>query len=629
MRRRRSSWLGFGWMLALGCGGGAPGGDAGSDAPGQRGEGGGGVDMPPLARMFAQGLEEPGPYEEKRQSDDFEPDAPHWLTLELSAPIGELDSYSLWGGERIVPLRSVDERLRQAADDPHVQGLVLRMSRSALDFATAADLRASLQSFKGDGDRKLLCHTESIANAAYYVLTVCDDIGLAPLGQVDVTGPLATSIHVRGLLDRLGVYADFLHVGDYKGAAEPLTLDAPSPQTRETLEAVVAQSHRTLVEGMVEGRHLSPQDAERTIDVGVFVGQAAIEAKLVDAIASWENYLLDRTGNAPWKRLESRESPFRDFARLQRFLGILPPKRPSAPHVAVVYAVGNVVDGEGGGPIGAREEIASRTLVPALHALAQDDAVKAVVLRVSSPGGSALASEQIWGAVDALSSKKPVVVSMGAVAASGGYYIACGAKKIFARPDTLTGSIGVVGGKLVLGDALEKIGVRTYYIARGKHADMWLPLQRWDDDERALVQGLMQATYDTFIDRVAAGRSFDRARVQEIAQGRVWTGAAALERGLVDALGGLDDALAEARRLGGLDPDAPIEVYPPEPTLRDIVASLGRVQSPLVTALGALQADVLGWVDPRDAAVVSEILRTITDLRDAEVWAVSFLVPPR
>src|SRR5690606_20735506 len=133
---------------------------------------------------------------------------------------------------------------------------------------------------KGDGDRKLLCHTESIANAAYYVLTVCDDIGLAPLGQVDVTGPLATSIHVRGLLDRRGVYADFLHVGDYKGAAEPLTLVAPSPQTRETLEAVVAQSHRTLVEGMVEGRHLSPQDAERTIDVGVFVGQAAIEAKL-------------------------------------------------------------------------------------------------------------------------------------------------------------------------------------------------------------------------------------------------------------------------------------------------------------------------------------------------------------
>ena len=219
-----------------------------------------------------------------------------------------------------------------------------------------------------------------------------------------------------------------------------------------------------------------------------------------------------------------------------------------------------------------------------------------------------------------LGERKPVIVSMGAVAASGGYFIAAGAKKIFAEHTTLTGSIGVVGGKLVLGSALDRVGVKAYEVHKGERALLWSSLQPWTESETAAVQKLMETTYERFLERVATGRGKDRDAVHEIAQGRVWTGADARERGLVDAIGGLDDAIAEARELGDVPADAKLEVYPGDPTLRDIVASFGVVQSP---AIGTM----LAALDPAIAAEAQRWVDLVFALRDAHLWAVAFVKP--
>ena len=299
----------------------------------------------------------------------------------------------------------------------------------------------------------------------------------------------------------------------------------------------------------------------------------------------------------------------------------MPAGRTHGPHVALVYAVGNVVDGGGDGTIGARQEIASHTMVAALRTLAADDDVKAVVLRIDSGGGSALASELIWQEVSAMAGKKPVVVSMSDVAASGGYYIACGATKIFAMPDTLTGSIGVVGGKLAPGGALAKIGIKTYPMGRGKRATMMASMNPWTADERAAVQTSMEEVYGTFVARVAAGRKLDLEAVKKIAQGRVWTGETAKQLGLIDELGGLDAALAEAEKLGGVAPGGVVEAYPSAPTLRDFVASFGGVSMPW--GLDGAVVRIAREISPAAAEVTERTLQQLLLIGQARVATVA------
>ena len=603
------------------------------EAKGASFDGAAALGMPPMAKLFASGLQKPGPFDEPKQSDDWSADAPHFAVLELTGTMSELETFSLFSMSQSASLGKITQRLREAAGNEHVRGLALRSTGLSIDMATAEELREALVAFKGDGARRVVCHTEGVSNAAYYVLTACDRIGLAPLGEVSIPGPAATPIHLKGLLDKLGVSADFVHVGAFKGAAEPLTRDAPSAEMIETLEAVVEQSYRTLVAGIARGRGIEVEAAAAAIDRALFVGEQALEASLVDEVAVWETFLERTTEGAPWKRIEAQKNPLEDFATLQRFVGLLPPERPKGPHVALVRAVGNIIDGKGSGIVGAREEIASRTLAAALRALTRDEDVRAVVLRIDSGGGSALASEQIWMAAAELAERKPLVVSMGAVAASGGYYIASPAKKIYARENTLTGSIGVVGGKLVLGDALASVGVKTYAVQRGERAMMWSPMQRWSPSERELVTQMMELTYERFLLRVTSGRSLARDEVHAIAQGRVWTGADAKQRGLVDELGGLDAALADAHRLADLEPGGALQVYPPEPTLRDILASFGQAQ-----AASAVAAPLHAWRPLALAAAqtlggelerVEGMLRTLSDLADARVWAVSWVRPPR
>ncbi|MCX4242707.1 signal peptide peptidase SppA [Paraliomyxa miuraensis] len=588
--------------------------------------------LPPMAKFFTAGLDKPGPYEEPRQSPDYEDGKPYHVVMELEGSIDELQSFDLLsGGGMGKPLHEITNALHESAADANVKGLVLRVNGLSLDMATAEELRRHLLAFKGDGARPVRCHTEGSGNASYYLLTACDELALSPLGDLEIPGPAATPVHVKGLLDKLGVQTDFLHIGAFKGAAEPLTREEPSPEMMQTLDAIVARSYDTMVAGMVEGRGVDEAAAKAAIDQGMVMGSRAVETKLADEVATWEAYLAKATGDVAWKKHKKKDDALADFGALQRFLGLLPPERPSGPHVAVVYAVGNVIDGKGNGTVGARQEIASRTLVATLRALARDENVKAVVMRVNSPGGSALASEQIWHAVEEVKAAgKPFVVSMGGVAASGGYYISCGADEIYANANTLTGSIGVVGGKMVLGPALESIGIKTYEVHRGQRALMGSPMTPWTDDERELVRGWMETIYEVFLGHVAAGRTMERDAVHEIAQGRVWTGVDAKERGLVDEIGGLQEAVAQARKLGGVDEDAALEVYPGEPTIRDLITSFGQVQAGGVSlGMRAAVEELAAVAGPETAHAVASLLQLTLDLRDAKVWAVSWVRPPR
>jgi len=583
-----------------------------------------GFDLQGMLTKIKDSIEKPGPYEAPEKSKDFDETVVHWGVIDLHGAVVERQAFSILGGHGGIELRELAQRLRALAKDDKIAGLLLRVGELQISMPDIGELRAAMHDFRKAG-KQLRCHTEAANNGTYLVLSACDSITLAPLGEIMITGPAAMPVHVKGLLDKLGVQADFIHVGAYKGAAEPLTRDAPSKEMEETLGAILDRRFQTMVETIASERKLDPAAVRALIDTAIFPPDEAKAAKLVDDVATWEHVLgaIDK----PWTKLElepDQKDQLAAMLKVARFIGAMPPERPLGEHVALVYALGNIVDGKGTGVLGAREEIASQTMVAALRALAADDNVKAVVLRIDSGGGSAQASELIWNAVAELKAKKPVIVSMSDVAASGGYYIASGATKIYALDDTLTGSIGVVGGRIAPAAALAKLGVNTFPMGRGKRATMLASLSPWSDEERALMQANMESVYKVFVGRVAEGRHKKPDEVQPIAQGRVWTGTKAKELGLVDDIGGLDAAIADAQKLGKVDPAIDLEVYPPTPTLRDVLSGWGDgVHAPfgLEAQLGA----ELAALDPRVAHEAMRLLALVESFQTTHVQTVAIL----
>jgi protease IV len=564
-----------------------------------------------LGSLLASSRDKPGPYEEPRHSPGYDEDRPHAAVLELDRPLVELRSFSLLGGAGGIELRVLREHLDRLARERDVGALLLRFGAVDIDMTAAEELRAALATFRAaePAGRKIHCHADGAADVTYFAMSTCDSIGLAGGGDVVISGAAAVPIHIKGALDRLGIQADFLHVGAFKGAAEPLTRDRPSREMVQTLDAILDERFATLVEGIAAGRRLAPARVRELIDRAVFPAQEALAAGLVDRIAGYEAYRDQVLAGSEWTLVKLGDDEPAGMGELMQLLGVVPVSRPTEPHVALVYAVGNVVDGEGGGRTAARREIAPRVLGAALRALAADDSVKAVVLRVDSGGGSAAASESLWQTLADVRKKKPVIMSMGSVAASGGYYIGCGANQIFASRTTLTGSIGVVGGKLAIGRALGKLGITGHPMGRGKRALLWSSLAVWNADERSAVQALMQGVYDSFVARVAEGRKKPVADVRAVAEGRVWTGAAAAQRDLVDRIGGLEDALAAARSLAGVKDTAPLEVYPPPPTLLDLLGDLGSSSLPL--SLDRAASEAIRSLGPRESTAVVGLYRQL------------------
>jgi len=587
------------------------------------GNGLGGFDFSGMLAKVTEGVKQPGFYEEPEQSADYDADSPHLGVIELGGNIVEREAYSFslfGGGGRGIELRQLVGRLRELAQAPQLTGLVLRIRDLTISLPDVVELRGVMHEVRA-ANKTIACHVESATNASYLLLAACSRIGIAPLGQLAITGPAAMPIHVKGVLDKLGVQADFLHVGAYKGAAEPLTREAPSQEMETTLRDILDRHYETMVSVIEKDRKLDRKTVEALIDNGLFASEQAKASKLVDEVGSFEAF----RGDKAWTELELEPGEkLTGLLKIWRFLGAMPPERPLTEHVAVIYAIGNIVDGDGDGLLGARTQIASHTLVAALRALTNDDSVKAVVLRIDSGGGSAQASELIWRAVNDLKAKKPVVVSMSDVAASGGYYIASNATRIYALDNTLTGSIGVVGGKIAPGNALAKLGVTTFPRGRGRRATILASFNPWTDEERQVIQKSMEEVYTVFIGRVADGRKLPIGKVKELAQGRVWTGTMSKELGLVDEIGGLDVAIAKAQELGKVSADAGIELYPPSPTLRDVVQGWGgNVSSGLLGSNAELAQ--LERLDPQLGAAARGLLELVSSFAKTRIQAIAVL----
>jgi len=473
-------------------------------------------------------------------------------------------------------LLRIIERLDMAAADQRVKGVVLSIDSPDLGRARADELRAAIARLRKAG-KPVAAHLVGSAPVHYMVALACDTITMPPAATLEITGVRTEVMFFKDLFDSLGLKAEILQVGEFKGAGEPLTRSSMSPQLREQYESFVGDLFEQLVERIAAERRLAPERVRELIDTGVFTPDAAREAGLIDAVG-----YEDEVAAAVAKKIELAEPKIvRDYAErkmdndfsglggLVKLVEMFSGQKQTAAsgkgkQIAIVHVTGEIAEGKGRDDLLAGAAAGSDTVIKAIREAAKDDEVAAIVLRIDSPGGSALASDLIWR--EAERTKKPVVASLSDTAASGGYYIAVAADKIVAAPGTLTGSIGVVGGKVAVGGALERYGVHTDVVSKGKNAG-WLSMQSpFTAAEREVFLGTMKDVYRLFTSKVAAGRKLDMEKIEKLAEGRVFTGRMAKEAGLVDRLGTLDDALDEAKALAGLAADEEIErVLLPEP----------------------------------------------------------------
>jgi protease-4 len=488
------------------------------------------------------------------------------LHVRVEAPFSEIEPSDVLS--QFLPqrptLRQTVDLIRRAKTDARVTALVVRPVAAGPLWGQVQEVRAAIEDFK-TSKKPVTAFLESGGAGEYYLASAADRIVLMPAGQLDLVGLASYEVFFRGALDKLGVYPDLLHVGDYKTASNTFTERTFTPAHREMTQSLNRDWLNELVGAVARARRLEESAVRAALDRGPYLADAALAAGLVDELA-YEDQLDDK---APLQGTQELD--------VKRYAEAGPGSAPSGRdgRIALLYAVGVVASGESSFDSPSGMVLGSETFNRWLRRVRVDPDIDAVVVRVDSPGGSAIASEVIWRELMLTRDVKPLVVSMGDVAASGGYYIAAPAHAIVAQPGTLTGSIGVVTGKFVVAGTLDKLGVATGAVSEGRLAEMYSPFRPFSIEERARVEEQLQATYEVFLDRVAKGRSQEAQKIDGIAQGRVWTGRQARELGLVDELGGLDDAIRLAGQRARLDPskDVDLVVYPPKRSLYEILAN--------------------------------------------------------
>jgi protease IV len=494
--------------------------------------------------------------------------APLILELDLTEGIAEeppADPVSALLARHRSRLADLLDGLRRARSDQRVKALVVKVGGRPIGLATVQEIRRAVEEFR-DAGKLTVAWAEtfgefSAGNVPYYLATAFDTIFLQPSGDLGLTGIALERFFLRGTLDHLGVDFQVAKRHEYKSAAEQFTERGFSGPAREATERLATSITSQLTEAIAERRQIPAAEVRKLIDRGPFLAAEAQQAGLVDELGYRDEVYTAVRKQAGPDALVTHLSRYQRSRALAERARTVPGTRQR--HVALIYAVGPIRRGRSGRSPMSGSAIGSDTLSSALRSATSDDTVRAIVLRVNSPGGSYVASDTIWReVVRARSAGKPVVVSMGDVAASGGYYISMAADVIVAQPGTVTGSIGVITAKPVLGDLLGRAGVTTDSVAEGAHSEMFKTTRPFTEDEWALVNSWLDHIYDDFTGKVAAGRRMTAQRVHELARGRVWTGADALEGGLVDELGGMDRALAVARRRAGLSATAPARIYP-------------------------------------------------------------------
>jgi protease-4 len=494
--------------------------------------------------------------------------APLILELDLSEGIAEeppADPLSAVLAMRRPRLADVLDGLRRARADDKVRALVVKIGGRQIGFARVQELRSAIAEFRRAG-KATVAWAETYGefgpgNAAYYLATAFKRIWLQPSGDVGLTGLSLEQWFLRGALDKLGLEYEVSKRHEYKNAADRLTEQGFTGPAREALQQLASSLTGQITEAVAERLAIPVAQARELIDNGPYVAEEALELRLVDALGYRDEVYDDVRKSA------GADSHLVYLGRYHRSRALAERARklpePAKDMVALIYASGPIRRGRSGrGPMSGGA-MGSDTVSAALRTAAGDRRVRAIVLRVNSPGGSYVASDTIWReVVRARQAGTPIVVSMGDVAASGGYYIAMAADEIVAQPGTITGSIGVLTGKPVTSSLLERVGITTDSVTVGTHADMFSTTRPFSEEEWAKINSWLDRIYADFTGKVASGRNMTREQVHEIARGRVWTGADAATIGLVDRLGGLDDAVALARRKAGLPDSAPVRAYP-------------------------------------------------------------------
>ncbi|MCA1631476.1 MAG: signal peptide peptidase SppA [Acidobacteria bacterium] len=488
-------------------------------------------------------------------------------------------------------------QLRKAKTDRRVGAVLLDIDMITSGWGKAEEVRGALADFRASG-KPVYAFMEYGANKDYYVATACDRIYVAPIGELAIIGLAADVMSVRGSLDKLGIYPDFYQIGKYKSAPEEYTQKKMTDAHREALDSLLDDFFARYVSTVAAARRKSETDVRAAIDSAPLRASDAKQLGLID-----DAKYRDEVEGDLKKRLGYKDDDKLNLLSEGQYRRVTPEslKLNEGERVAIIYASGAIVSGgsSGGGPFG-EQMVGSDTVSKALRDAGDDKTVKAIVLRVDSPGGTSFASDIIWHAVVAAKQKKPVVVSMGDVAASGGYYVSVGASRIVAEPSTVTGSIGVFAGKPVMKGFYDWIGVNDEYVTRGKYAAMWRETEKFTDDERKKFEGMLNNFYwNDFLPKVAEGRKKDVKDVDSLAQGRVWTGTQARERGLVDEFGGLDRAVEVAKQLAGIPADKGVRrvVFPAPRTILDNLFGTGGGEATVEVkqrnaALEALPEDV-------------------------------------
>jgi protease IV len=533
-------------------------------------------------------------------------------------------------GEMRLDLRETVSRIDKAGGDRTISGAILDIQSPEVGRGKIYELRAAIQRFRAKG-KKIYAQVDSAMPSDYMIACACDEIVMPETGTIILPGVYAEATFYKGLLEKLGVRADFMHIGDFKGAAEPLTREKYSGPVRENMTSLVDSLYDEMVTTVVKDRPLSVAQVKEIIDTGLITAKRAKELGLIDRVAypdalrqdlakSYDALPLVYVENYGQKKVDTDFSGPMGFIKLVQAVmgGDSSNKRDDGKKIAVVYAVGEINTGKSVSDPFGTQVMGSTTIIEALREANKDKDVKAIVLRIDSPGGSALASDLIWHETQVID--KPIVASMGDVAGSGGYYIAMGADKIIATPGTITGSIGVVGGKLAIRGLYEKLGITTETIERGRNSGLFNSSGPFTDSERTVVRAMMEDAYDQFTSKAAEGRKMPVDKLRKLAGGRVYTGRQALANGLVDQLGSLEDAIAEAKQLAGIDKDAKVTIEtPPEPT--NFFESLfGELDAEKEVSLGPAIADV----SPEMAELAAKAYRLRTIFRQPAALVMPF-----
>jgi len=517
------------------------------------------------------------------------------LQVELKDDVPDqapVDSIMRFFGSRKLIMRDYVEALQRAATDRRINGALVEIDGPGLGTAKAQELRDAVRAFRKSG-KWAIAWLETAGEFSpgtrdYYIATACDGIWMAPPGDVNLTGVRAEVPFIRGTLDKLDIYPDFDHIGKYKNAMNTYTDRAMNEPFREAMDVLVESVYGQVTRGLAEGRKKKPEEMKALIDRGPFIGKEALDAGLVDRLGyrdEMESALKEKNGGKlPLVKVGKYLKAGRFWDRGQK--------------IALVYGTGGVQRGESdSGGLTGEATMGSDTVAAAIKQAREDGSVKAVVFRVDSPGGSYVASDVIWREVSLTKGVKPIVVSMGDVAGSGGYFVAMAADRIIAEPATITASIGVLAGKMVTTGLWNKVGITFDAVQRGRHATFYSDGQKYSDEERAIFKKWLQRVYADFVTKAAKGRSKTYEQIDAIAQGRIWSGEDALRLGLVDELGGLSTAVARAAELAKIGPEERVRlVVVPEPKnfLSQFLSDDTSVRSPFVELRRGLQRLVEG-----------------------------------